>query len=62
MFTMQYIDDIRSFFQNSINDTIPVTPHSAPLHVGLKSSVPSGRLRNTKFASHTYSTTIICIR
>ncbi|OAV64400.1 hypothetical protein Barb4_04141 [Bacteroidales bacterium Barb4] len=36
----------QSFFQNSLDGVILVTPHSASLHVGLKSPVPVGLLRN----------------
>ncbi|OAV67466.1 hypothetical protein Barb6XT_01452 [Bacteroidales bacterium Barb6XT] len=28
---------------------LPLTPHSATLHVGLKSAVPSGRLWNIRY-------------
>ncbi|OAV71088.1 hypothetical protein Barb4_00884 [Bacteroidales bacterium Barb4] len=38
--------NIRSFFQNSFNGIILMTPHSAALHVGLKSLAPSGHLRS----------------
>ncbi|OAV63279.1 hypothetical protein Barb4_05400 [Bacteroidales bacterium Barb4] len=39
--------NIRSFFQN-LRVIALLTPHSATLHVGLKSPVLSGRLRNNK--------------
>ncbi|OAV75182.1 hypothetical protein Barb7_01210 [Bacteroidales bacterium Barb7] len=39
---------IRASFQDFLGDGVRnVTPHSALLHVGLKSLVPSGHLRNT---------------
>ncbi|OAV67735.1 hypothetical protein Barb4_02337 [Bacteroidales bacterium Barb4] len=31
------------FFQNSLVGIVPLTPHSAPLHVGLKSLALSGQ-------------------
>ncbi|OAV66829.1 hypothetical protein Barb6XT_01751 [Bacteroidales bacterium Barb6XT] len=31
-----------SFFQNSLGDIVLITPHSAALHVGLKSCILSG--------------------
>ncbi|OAV66718.1 hypothetical protein Barb4_02772 [Bacteroidales bacterium Barb4] len=37
---MQYI--ILSSFQDTPDGVVPVTPHSAPLHVGLKSCILSG--------------------
>ncbi|OAV65694.1 hypothetical protein Barb4_03246 [Bacteroidales bacterium Barb4] len=37
-----YICNIRSFFQNFLGSPYPQTPHSAPLHVGLKSGILSG--------------------
>ncbi|OAV70672.1 hypothetical protein Barb4_01206 [Bacteroidales bacterium Barb4] len=37
---------ILSSFQDAPDGIVPVTPHSAPLHVGLKSFAPSGHLRN----------------
>ncbi|OAV64069.1 hypothetical protein Barb4_04457 [Bacteroidales bacterium Barb4] len=39
---MRYI--IRSSFQDFIGSPVPLTPHSATLHVGLKSLAPSGHL------------------
>ncbi|OAV64173.1 hypothetical protein Barb4_04351 [Bacteroidales bacterium Barb4] len=44
IFIMQHIYtcNIRSFFQNSIVGAVLITPHSAPLHVGLKSCILSG--------------------
>ncbi|OAV63185.1 hypothetical protein Barb4_05542 [Bacteroidales bacterium Barb4] len=36
---------IRASFQDAIVGGVLVTPHSAPLHVGLKSGVPSERRR-----------------
>ncbi|OAV68179.1 hypothetical protein Barb4_02162 [Bacteroidales bacterium Barb4] len=46
IFTMQPVTIyILSFFQNSLVGGVLITPHSAALHVGLKSPVPSGRPR-----------------
>ncbi|OAV63514.1 hypothetical protein Barb4_05054 [Bacteroidales bacterium Barb4] len=40
---MQYI--IRSSFQDFIGSPVPLTPHSATLHVGLKFLALSGLMR-----------------
>ncbi|OAV66377.1 hypothetical protein Barb6_02614 [Bacteroidales bacterium Barb6] len=42
---MQYI--ILSSFQDFIGSPVPLTPHSAALHVGLKSLALSGHLRRS---------------
>ncbi|OAV69329.1 hypothetical protein Barb4_01757 [Bacteroidales bacterium Barb4] len=39
---------IRSFFQNLLVTSCQ-TPHSASLHVGLKSFAPSGHLRSISY-------------
>ncbi|OAV70022.1 hypothetical protein Barb4_01546 [Bacteroidales bacterium Barb4] len=45
IFIMQHITIyILSSFQDFIGSLFPQTPHSASLHVGLKSPVPSGLL------------------
>ncbi|OAV74296.1 hypothetical protein Barb7_02218 [Bacteroidales bacterium Barb7] len=44
MFTIQHIIFSRSFRTSLIVSSL--TPHSATLHVGLKSFAPSGHLRN----------------
>ncbi|OAV70855.1 hypothetical protein Barb4_01060 [Bacteroidales bacterium Barb4] len=48
--------NIRSFFQNFPNGVILLTPHSASLHVGLKSFVPTGHpaSRNFLFSYRTH--------
>ncbi|OAV69468.1 hypothetical protein Barb6XT_00462 [Bacteroidales bacterium Barb6XT] len=44
-YKMQHII-YRLFFQNSLVGVVLITPHSALLHLGLKSFDPSGHLRN----------------
>ncbi|OAV75188.1 hypothetical protein Barb7_01216 [Bacteroidales bacterium Barb7] len=44
---IQFIKNAISFFQNFSNAVVPITPHSATLHVGLKSFALSGLLRKS---------------